>query len=555
VVAAVWNCWPAPAIAAALPSSWISPTSGSWTDPSRWTTSPFFPDNDSPAGATYDATINAIGAPYTVTSTADVTVDQLHIDSPDASLHIASGTLASQFCTLSGGATAVQTGGTHAIDFLFTLTGGSSYALSGGTFSPGLIRVGESGEGSLLQTGDSSVIVGPYVSTVGRNGAGTLLIDGPAASFRSTIDGGNTMVFGSGTLGVANVAVQNGASARFGTSEIGSTFGHGTLTVGTGASALLASLSVGWGGQLSVPITGSGTFILDGGSARVSQSITSFANLYVGTTSFGSGTTGAGTMILNNGTLAIDGYLFVYATGVASVTNTRVSVGSFQVVGGNMTFNSGTLDVGDFQISSGGRLALAAGAGTTVRTKSMSVASGAGTLDLADNRLLIDYATTSPLTSIRQSIAAGAITSSAGTGGKRLGYADASDIFTLFPATFGGYSIDNTSLLVAYTRAGDANLDGIVNLADFNRLASHFGAAGEFWSHGDFNYDGMVNLGDFNLIASNFGLGALDHDPTPQDWANLVSVVPEPLNLTAGAVTLLSLRRPRRDFLLAALAW
>jgi hypothetical protein len=180
----------------------------------------------------------------------------------------------------------------------------------------------------------------------------------------------------------------------------------------------------------------------------------------------------------------------------------------------------------------------------TVRTRSITAPPGAGTLNLSDNRLLIDYAMTSPLASVRQSIASGAITSSVIVPGKRLGYAEASDIFTMFPQMFGGYLIDDTSLLVTYTRYGDANLDGIVNLADFNRLASHFGAAGESWSHGDFNYDGTVNLTDFNLFASNFGLTVLAHDPTPQDWANLAAVVPEPAGLAA--VLFIALARRRR---------
>jgi plastocyanin len=54
-------------------------------------------------------------------------------------------------------------------------------------------------------------------------------------------------------------------------------------------------------------------------------------------------------------------------------------------------------------------------------------------------------------------------------------------------------------------RFGDANLDGLVNLADFNTLASNFGQSGRTWDSGDFNGDGNVNLNDFNLLAANFG--------------------------------------------------
>jgi hypothetical protein len=55
---------------------------------------------------------------------------------------------------------------------------------------------------------------------------------------------------------------------------------------------------------------------------------------------------------------------------------------------------------------------------------------------------------------------------------------------------------------------GDANLDGTVNLQDFNRLAAHFGESGTTWAEGNFNYDNMTGLADFNALAGNFGMSA-----------------------------------------------
>mgnify|MGYP003578635410 CR=1 FL=1 len=49
------------------------------------------------------------------------------------------------------------------------------------------------------------------------------------------------------------------------------------------------------------------------------------------------------------------------------------------------------------------------------------------------------------------------------------------------------------------------NLDGLVNLSDFNILATNFGQSNRTFSRGDFNYDGTVNLQDFNILASRFG--------------------------------------------------
>ena len=102
-------------------------------------------------------------------------------------------------------------------------------------------------------------------------------------------------------------------------------------------------------------------------------------------------------------------------------------------------------------------------------------------------------------------------------------------------ATFAGEPLVANSVLLAYTRYGDADLNGQVNLQDFNRLASAFGTTDTaVWSQGDFNYDGNVNLQDFNRLAGNFGLSATGPEVTPQDWAALGAAVPEPV--AGGAV-------------------
>src|SRR5687768_8474899 len=88
---------------------------------------------------------------------------------------------------------------------------------------------------------------------------------------------------------------------------------------------------------------------------------------------------------------------------------------------------------------------------------------------------------------------------------------------------------------------GDANLDGIVNLDDFNILASHFGQSAGNWQQGDFSGDGLVNLTDFNLMAANFGASAGLAGPTP---------VPEPALPLAilGAAALAPRRRAGVSF-------
>ena len=92
----------------------------------------------------------------------------------------------------------------------------------------------------------------------------------------------------------------------------------------------------------------------------------------------------------------------------------------------------------------------------------------------------------------------------------------------------------------------------MINLSDFNILASNFGtSSGATWQQADFNFDGIVNLADFNALAANFGLSFGPGDPTPGDWATLGSaVVPEPASgavLSCAATAAIAARRRRRS--------
>jgi hypothetical protein len=182
---------------------------------------------------------------------------------------------------------------------------------------------------------------------------------------------------------------------------------------------------------------------------------------------------------------------------------------------------------------------------------------GSNTLDVRAGALVHDYSGPSPLADVRAKIVSGyanntwtgtGIRSSAAAADDNLalGYAEASALFATFPATFMGESIDPTTLLVRLVRNGDANLDGTVNLDDFNRLASSFGSGNALWDDGDFNYDALVNLTDFNLLAANFGLGAAGPTVTPNDWFALTAAVPEPVGATLAVVALSAVVARRR---------
>src|SRR5262249_31262754 len=131
---------------------------------------------------------------------------------------------------------------------------------------------------------------------------------------------------------------------------------------------------------------------------------------------------------------------------------------------------------------------------------------GSASFDLGDNDLVIDYSGTSPLTSITALLTSGynagawtgvGINSSVAAANASamhkpaLGYAEATEIFSTFPAAFSGQSVDSTAVLIRYTAYGDANLDGSVDTVDFNALASNFSQSGKRWVQGDFNYDSV----------------------------------------------------------------
>jgi hypothetical protein len=162
---------------------------------------------------------------------------------------------------------------------------------------------------------------------------------------------------------------------------------------------------------------------------------------------------------------------------------------------------------------------VAAGANVRVVTDAINLdVPGGAALDLNDGVLIVDYATEdpSPLATIRGYIIAGynngawngagiKSTVAAGSAAGRLGYAEAVELGL---SSFAGEPIDATTVLVRYTIAGDADLDGDVDVADLGRLASNWQTAAP-WSGGDFNYDGAVDVADLGLLASNWQLGFL----------------------------------------------
>ena len=213
---------------------------------------------------------------------------------------------------------------------------------------------------------------------------------------------------------------------------------------------------------------------------------------------------------------------------------------------------------GSLNIANGATVQLAASSGQQTLA-GLDISSG--TLDVNNNHIYIDYSGASPISTIAGYIKSGynsghwngpgIISTAARVKTNNLsygvGYADGAD--GKVPGLSSG------QIEVKYTLLGDANLDGLVNAADFTILAANFNQPVTSWDQGDFNYDGLVNAADFTDLAANFNQSVSGADVSAGDVAALdafasangisLATVPEPGSiglLAVGAVGLTARR-------------
>src|SRR5688572_13813445 len=244
---------------------WLDPLDGNWTDATRWSTDPLYPGQADVRGAV----IAAAGAPYTVTSATPISIGTLTIDSPTATwihaggtftsrvinvsagtaslrggtlyypppgdsglissgtntqpggtFHVAGGTLDAQLPLIVKDVTFVQDGGLVSAQYLQFFRGtyhmrGGTLELGGGTFNSGQAIIAPNSTGALIQTGgtivqtaDVATFGGP--NSGGTSGNGTLIVDGLASTYRTTIDGLDDTEVGLGTAGIGHAVFRNG---------------------------------------------------------------------------------------------------------------------------------------------------------------------------------------------------------------------------------------------------------------------------------------------------------------------------------------------------------
>jgi hypothetical protein len=377
----------------------------------------------------------------------------------------------------------------------------------------------------------ASSIVGGFSLSLVNNTANTSLdlvvTGGAVASATWNVDANGNWSTGSNwTGGSAPNSVD--ATANFGTIITAAR----TVTVDSPQTVGTANFS----SSNSYTIAGSSTLTLDVGSGQAAINVTA-----------GSHTISAPLVLNDNTTITSAAGTGVNLSGNLTATGktiTKAGAGTVQLV--NVRAAGLTVNEGSAKISAKGTPN--SPAGTSV-VNSLTIANGAS-LDLTNNSAVIDYTGTvgTLVTTTRQNLQSGRLTSSAADATKKLGYGDNA---VLNKATFAGQTVDASSILIKFTYGGDANLDGQVDVTDLGSLATNWQTSAP-WTGGDFDYSGFVDVTDLGILATNWqaGVGSPLGRQSLQDALAEVGLggvsVPEPTSVGMIVLAAWSFSRRRR---------
>jgi endonuclease/exonuclease/phosphatase family metal-dependent hydrolase len=305
------------------------------------------------------------------------------------------------------------------------------------------------------------------------------------------------------------------------------------------------------GSVLTGTLNNSGTLAITGGTTQILANSTQGGTFTVstGATLKFNGTLGSASLTSNGSTL----FAANASTGILARTFSSLSIGS----AGSVTVTAATQTAGPTVNPNR----------TVLVTPSLTV-TGTGTLNLNNNDMIVQGVGVTGLAAITSQIAHARNTGSGGlwTG---TGITSSSAAVTAnntalgvelnsdgsentLVSNFDGKAVINTDVLVKYTYAGDANLDGVVNGSDYTLIDNSFNSsAPATWRNGDFNYDGKINGDDYILIDNSFNSeGSVTYAAAPVAPTEMVatntSQVPEPATsvlLIVSSVGLLARRR------------
>jgi hypothetical protein len=440
---------------------------------------------------------------------------------------------------------------------------------------------------------------GTFALTQSSDGANSLLVltySGAAPSTWNWTGAGTEWTSGgnwaAGTEpGMSHVAIFDAATAN-------------EATVSTTASAGgLEFRTAGW------HINGAGTLTL-GSSGLVSSSLTSGTNTITPNVTLASSQTwrtDAGNTVAVNGAFRIEDGVAMAKTGAGTVTVSGAGtygVGSSLVVsagrmnlngaGGSdgarnlaVTVDNATLGIGATQylssltLTSGARAAVTVSpintASTTVRVNTL-VIDGTSQIDLTNNNLIADRNSTTlaqvqgwvkaaqgaTISGFPSWNGASGIMSSTASGNAShattLGVRDQGVALVGVPnlTSVEGVPVTSNDIIVKYTYWGDLNLDGKVDVLDYNLFTynwTHTQGLVYEWATGDLDMSGTLDVADYNLFVYGFThqSGALGGDDavTPAMLTQMQDLVttPEPATLVLlalGGVAVMARRRSRK---------